>query len=374
MGDSDILSNRPRFNRPTHEYIFTGSQFRGGSDLSFVRFSKGTNFIDICNSGIDISSSIVNINRDLYVGGDTTIGGELTISGDTIVNNFTINGDLSVNFLKNNILKVPSEFTIDPSGHGNATGKVIILGDLEVKGTTTTINSSVVDISDVRIVLASNASNSSQADGAGFEISGANVRFIYDHTDKRFETSIGLGISGDLLPINSFSRVPVSYNTYKLKVGGFSTDISNYYNDWHTPGGYDISKVLISKYSYIKMEFKVNFIASTEAEQTLGFRVQRSVNGPNNYSNNTVVFTDPSLGSNMGVGLVSVYNGTYIDDLTTVASSIDSNNTVYYRLQIKRNNPSYDTDGISTPFGIYGDDHRVGNYIFLQELYVPPAA
>jgi hypothetical protein len=370
MGDSsDILPLRPRFNRPTHEYIFTGSQFRGGSDLSFVRFSKGTNFIDICNSGIDISSSIVNINRDLYVGGNTTIGGELTISGDTIVNDFIINGDLSVNFLKNSILKVPSEFTIDPSGHGNATGKVIILGDLEVKGTTTTINSSVVDISDVRIVLASNASNSSQADGAGFEISGANVTFTYSNTYKRFETSIGLGISGDLVPINSFSRVPVSYNTYKLKVGGFSTDISNYSTDWHTPRGYDISKVLISKKSYIKMEFKVNFISSTEAEQTLGFRVQRSINNPNAYDGNEV-FTDPSLGSNMGVGLVSVYNGTYIDDLTTVASTIDSSNIVYYRLQIKRNKPA--DDEISTPFGIFGDDHRVGNYIFLQELYVPP--
>ena len=250
MGDSsDILPLRPRFNRPTHEYIFTGSQFRGGSDLSFVRFSKGTNFIDICNSGIDISSSIVNINRDLYVGGDTTIGGELTISGDTIVNNFTINGDLSVNSMLSNILKVPSTFTIDPSGHGDITGKVIILGDLEVKGTTTTINSTVVDISDVRIVLASNASNSTQADGAGFEISGANVSFTYNNTYKKFETSIGLGISGDLVPINTFSRVPVSYNTYKLKVGGFSTEISNTYNYWHTPVGYDISKLLISKNS-----------------------------------------------------------------------------------------------------------------------------
>ena len=219
MGDStDIISQRPRFNRPTHEYIFTGSQFRGGSDLSFVRFSKSGTNIDICNSGIDISSSIVNINRNLYVGGDTTIGGELTIIGDTTVNDFTINGDLSVNSMLSNILKVPSTFTIDPSGHADIAGKVIILGDLEVKGTTTTINSTVVDISDVRIVLASNALNSAQADSAGFEISGANVRFIYDDTDKRFETSIGLGISGDLLPITTFSRVPVSYNTYKLKV------------------------------------------------------------------------------------------------------------------------------------------------------------
>lgn len=366
----DILPLRPRFNRPTHEYIFTGSQFRGGNDLSFVKFSKGTNSIDICNSGIDISSSIVNINRNLYVGGDTTIGGELTIIGDTTVNDFTINGDLSVNSMLSNILKVPSTFTIDPSGHADIAGKVIILGDLEVKGTTTTINSTVVDISDLSITLASNARNPSDAQDAGFDISGntgASFRYDYNSGTGRFISSIGLGISGDLLPINTSSRVPVSYNTYKLKVGGFSTDISDYSTDWHTPGGYDISKVLISNNSYIKMEFKVTFIASTEAEQTLGFRVQRSINGPDNY--NTVVFTDPSLGSNMGVGLVSVYNGTYIDNLTNVASTI-IDNTVHYRLQIKRNKPAYD-DEISTPFGIYGNDHTSGNYIFLQELYVP---
>ena len=378
MGDSDICGNRPRFNRPTHDYIFTGSQFRGGNDLSFVRFSKGTNFIDICNGGIDISSSNVNINNNIRVKGDATIDGALNITGSTTfanitVNNFTINGDLSVNSLTSTILKVPSTFTIDPSGHGTGdiTGKVIIMGDLEVKGTTTTINSTVVDISDKMIVLASNSLTSAQADGAGFEISGANVRFIYDDTYKRFETSIGLGISGNLLPINNVSQVPVSYNTYKLKVDGFSTDISDYSTDWHTPMGYDISKVLISKHSYIKMEFKVNFISSTEAEQTLGFRVQRSINNQNGYDGN-VVFTDPSLGSNMGIGFVSVYNGTYIDDLTSVASSIDNNNTIYYRLQIKRNNPAYDTDGISTPFGIIGGS-GVGNYIFLQELYRPSA-
>jgi hypothetical protein len=371
MGDSDILSNRPRFNRPTHDYIFTGAQFRGGNDINSVRFSKGANFIDICNGGIDISSSNVNINRNLRVDGDATIVGTLNITGSTSFTNitgtnFTINGDLSVNSMISNILKVPSTFTIDPAGHGIATGKVIILGDLQVDGTTTTINSSVVDISDKMIVLASNASNSSQANGAGFEISGANVKFIYDDTNKRFETSIGLGISGNLLPINNVSQVPVSFNTFRLVNTGLGQHLGTTHADWESPSGYDISKVVLSNNSFIKMEFKVNFISSTEAEQTLGFRVQKSIDGGSTY---TTIFTDPSLGSNMGIGFINVYNGTYID---TLGGAALTNSTVTYRLQIKRNLPTFDTE-ISTAYGIIGGT-GVGNYIFLQELYQPSAS
>jgi hypothetical protein len=373
MGDSDILSNRPRFNRPTHDYVFTGSQFRGGNDLTSVRFSKGTNFIDICNGGIDISSSNVNINRNLRVNGDATIVGGLNITGSTTFSditgtNFTINGDLSVNNMTSNILKVPSTFTLDPAGHGNITGKVVILGDLQVDGTTTTINSSVVDISDKMITLASNASNSTQADGGGFKIGGVTAEFIYNHANTRFQSSIGIGISGNLLPINNVSQVPVSFNTFRLVNTGLGDYLGTTHANWESPPGYDISKVVLSNNSFIKMEFKVNFISSTEAEQTLGFRVQKSINGGSTY---TTIFTDPSLGSNMGIGFISVYNGTYIDNL---GGANLTNSTVTYRLQIKRNLLTFDTE-ISTAYGIIGGTGTgFGNYIFLQELYQPSAS
>jgi hypothetical protein len=376
MGDSsDILSNRPRFNRPTHDYIFTGAQFRAGNDVSSVRFSKGINFIDISNGGIDMSSSNVNINNNLRVNGTTTIGGELNITGSTSFanltgNNFTINGDLSVNSMISNILKVPSIFTIDPSGHGtggteNITGKVVILGDLEVKGTTTTINSNRVDISDLSITLASNATTPSQAIGAGFDIcgtGGASFRYALTSGIGTFQSSIGLGISGNLLPSTNSSRVPVSFNTFKLKTTGLNTYTDTSDNAWIPLVGYDISITVLSNWSYIKMEFKVNYISSPEAEQTLGLRVEKSIN---NQASWTHVFTDPSLGSNMGVGILAVHNGTYIDDLSGASISLD---TVTYRLSQWRNRPSYDTT-ISS-FGVIGGAN-VGNYIFLQELYRP---
>ena len=106
------------------------------------------------------------------------------------------------------------------------------------------------------------------------------------------------------------------------------------------------------------MEFKVNFISSPEADQTISFRVRRTIG-----ATTTTVFTDENIGSNMGVTFRNVYNGTFIDDLG--ASTVTNNTSVTYQLQYKRNCPNGDT--ISTPFGIVTG----GNYIFLQELYCP---
>ena len=123
---------------------------------------------------------------------------------------------------------------------------------------------------------------------------------------------------------------------------------------WQDASGYSLTKTLLSANSLVKMEFKVNFISSPEADQTLSFRVLRSTDGGTNY-NATPVFTDENIGSNMGVTIRSVYNGTYIDT--------PGGTNVAYKLQFKREGTDIDTN-----FGIVGG----GNYIFLQELYVPP--
>ena len=137
----------------------------------------------------DLSVTNIDVSGRLNVAGATKISNTLEISG-----NVTIGGPT---------LYVPSLFTIDPIGHGDNTGTVQINGNLVVQGLTTTINSSVVDISDKMIVLASNASNSLQADGAGFEISGAKVNLLYNNSSNTFRTSIGLTISGNVVPTSN---------------------------------------------------------------------------------------------------------------------------------------------------------------------------
>jgi len=378
------------FNNPSDNYIFTGSNFRAGNTLGKLKLSKGNNtYIDICENYIDISAISVLVNNQRVItesstgtvqlgnlivqnvsAGSIDISTTLNVTGATLLrNNLTVVGDVSFGGRMN----VPAEFIIDPSPYSNNIGgKVIIKGDLQVDGTTTTINSNRVDISDLSITLASNATSQTQAVGAGFDIcgtGGASFRYAYTNSIGTFQSTIGLTISGNLLPSNNVSQVPVSYNTFKLKTTGLNSSIDTSANEWFVVPNYDISKVVLSTYSYIKMEFKVNFISSTEADQTLGFRVERSLtNPPVSWS---TVFTDPSLGSNMGVGVISVYNGTFIDDLNQASIT---GNTVTYRLLQRRNWISAnDPDGISTGFGVIGGTD-VGNYIFLQELYRPAAS
>jgi hypothetical protein len=112
------------------------------------------------------------------------------------------------------------------------------------------------------------------------------------------------------------------------------------------------------------MEFKVNYTSSPEADQTLSFQVLKSITGSS--GTYVTVFSDISLGSNMGVTFNNVYYGTFIDDLA--GATFSPALTVFYKLQFRRDCPSNDT--ISTPFGIVASS---GNYISLQELYEPNA-
>ena len=156
-------------------------------------YSLNTNYLN--TGSISIVDNLVPVN-DLY----SNLGLETNRWNNAYIN--ALNVTETVTFGGSN-LYVPSSFTIDPIGHGDNTGTVFINGNLVVQGVTTTINSSVLDISDKMIVFASKASNSLQADGAGFEISGANVNFLYNNSSASFRSSIGMSISGNVVPVTS---------------------------------------------------------------------------------------------------------------------------------------------------------------------------
>lgn len=60
-----------------------------------------------------------------------------------------------------------------------ASGNLTVTGNLTIQGTVTAVNSTDVNIVDRSIVLASNAVNPTQADGAGIEIAGASASIFY---------------------------------------------------------------------------------------------------------------------------------------------------------------------------------------------------
>jgi hypothetical protein len=73
------------------------------------------------------------------------------------------------------------------------TGAVTI-PDLTVTGTTTTINSTTLDIADINITIADGAADSAAADGAGITIEGAGVNFQYSDSGKHMSLNTGLAV------------------------------------------------------------------------------------------------------------------------------------------------------------------------------------
>ena len=102
------------------------------------------------------------------------------------------------NIVTTGYLRGPSTFTIDPAGHGNDTGKVVIAGDLQVDGTTTTINSTTLDVADVNITLAKGATTSAEAHGAGFIIEPTNTGLVWHGTLEELAFYGNTQINGNL--------------------------------------------------------------------------------------------------------------------------------------------------------------------------------
>ena len=94
----------------------------------------------------------------------------------------------------------PATITIDPDSAG-AAGTVVIQGDLQVEGTTTTISSTDVQVGDKSMILGTGAANDAAMDGGGMILSGTAgtvAEFTYDGTNDRWKTN-SIGIEADIV-------------------------------------------------------------------------------------------------------------------------------------------------------------------------------
>ena len=162
-----------------------------------ITYDSATGVISSTDTGID--STAVNT---LIAAADTHDSAAVLGQINTkFANDATFSKDLNVdsNLTVGGYIGGPAVFTIDPAAIGDSTGKVVILGDLQVDGLTTTINSTTVSISDKNIILADSAADSSQANGAGITVNGANAKLTYTSADDRW----------------TFNKAPY-YNTNRL--------------------------------------------------------------------------------------------------------------------------------------------------------------
>ena len=99
----------------------------------------------------------------------------------------------------------PATFTIDPAGVGDNTGTVVIAGNLQVDGTTTTINSTTLTVDDLNITLADGAANAAAASGAGITVAGANATITYDATNDEWDFNKDVNVTGTLTTSGNIS-------------------------------------------------------------------------------------------------------------------------------------------------------------------------
>jgi hypothetical protein len=119
--------------------------------------------------------------EDVFIGNDSLVKKDL-ICKDLSCENLTLT---DINLTGD--IRGGSILNIDPAAHEDETGLVVIKGNLQVDGSSTIINSSIVDISDIAILLAANAPNLSATDGAGIDISGG-ASFKYRYSSGAFDT------------------------------------------------------------------------------------------------------------------------------------------------------------------------------------------
>ena len=86
-------------------------------------------------------------------------------------------------------LKGPASFTLDPLGHGDNTGTVIIAGNLQVDGVTTTINSTTLSVDDLNLVLGDGSTNAASSNGGGITLdlgTDGLATILYDSANDRW--------------------------------------------------------------------------------------------------------------------------------------------------------------------------------------------
>ena len=172
--------------------------------------------------------------------GQINLGGSSTIAGGTFSGSGFTAGTSQTDLFQNrggdvtvkvgtggNISKT---WTFANTGDLSTPGNVTIAGNLIVSGTTTTISSSTLEVTDKNITIATGAADSSAAVGAGITVDGASATFNYVHATTAWTSSQDINLaSGKVFKINGTTAVGasgVTANTYggAAKVPVFTVD------------------------------------------------------------------------------------------------------------------------------------------------------
>ena len=161
-------------------------------------------FTSLNVSGISTFGSSIDLNSSIDILGHTEAN-TLNAVGILTALLLSTGAEGSAIRISSNTISGPATLTIDPAGVGDNTGTVVIQGNLNVEGDTTTVNSTTLTVNDKNIILASGSLTDASSDGGGITLeSGEGNKTInwVDSTDSwTFSENIDLA-SGKTFKIN----------------------------------------------------------------------------------------------------------------------------------------------------------------------------
>ena len=269
----------------------------------------------------------------------------------------------------------PNQFVIDPLAQGDASGSVIIRGNLQVNGTTTTINSNQVDISDISLKLASNASGVN-LNGAGIELgSDASVTFKYATNEKTsWASSHPIILPNANAPtldkelankkyvddqITSVSS-SITRNIVLKKSSQLDKVVNKTSGEQNlSASGYTVTINNVAADSSVRVNMNIGYITSWEADQTISFHV---------YRGNSKIAEDLYIGNGNAAGpAVGKWSFDFIDDSPDTGS-----NTYSLRMTLNGSDYDYDSGILGTTAFVpitNGNEYKMSNSIVVEELY-----
>ena len=173
--------------------INSGLLQNGNSNIAITANSNVT-ISSKSNATLVITDTGANVSGTANISGNANVGnlgttGLITASGNVTGGNLVATNNLQVN--GNNIKSSTGNAAITLSDKD-----VTIVGNLTVQGSSTTLNTATLDVTDLNITVAKGAATAAAANGAGLTIDGASATLLYISTSNTWVFDRGLTVNG----------------------------------------------------------------------------------------------------------------------------------------------------------------------------------
>lgn len=152
--------------------------------------------VEVSGGDLKVLAGALSASSTLQAGGQATLAGGLVVSGAPL--------DASAVAVSASALNVTNDIS---ARSASLSGDLTVVGNLNVKGTATYIESTTVNIGDTNINLGTGSTDLAVLSGGGIDLgTGAQVQWRYNNTANAWTSNVGLSSSVSVLaPIGNFT-------------------------------------------------------------------------------------------------------------------------------------------------------------------------